>query len=116
MKLLVTAALFAAAASTSFVANAGPDESQRMMMQNIQAAKQKLAAAEAAQGAQRQKLVQEHMTMMQGTMGKMQAMKPADTMTAEQQKEWIAEHQKLMEALMGQMMDEHHLLMNMKCM
>ena len=86
------------------------------MMQNIQAAKQKLAAAEAAQGAQRQKLIQEHMEMMQATMGKMQAMKAGDAMTPEQQKEWIAEHQKLMDAMMGQMMDEHHMLMQMKCM
>ena len=116
MKQLRLILLLAAAVSISSVATAGPDESQRMMMQNIQAAKQKLAAAEAAQGAQRQKLIQEHMEMMQATMGKMQAMKAGDAMTPEQQKEWIAEHQKLMDAMMGQMMDEHHMLMQMKCM
>ena len=53
---------------------------------------------------------------MQNTMGKMVAMKPGADMTPVQQKEWIAEHQKLMDMMMGQMMDEHHLMMQMKCM
>jgi Mg2+/Co2+ transporter CorC len=59
--------------------------------------KQKLAAAEQAQGADRDKLMEEHMKMMQETMGKMQAMKPRDGMSPQEQKEWIAEHQKLMD-------------------
>lgn len=90
---------------------AGPDESQRMMIQRIQEQKQKLNAAKAAQGAERQKLMAEHMKMMQGTMGTMQAMKPRADMSPKDQREWMAEHQKLMEQMMGQMMDEHHMMM-----
>jgi ABC-type transporter MlaC component len=115
MKTFVTILVAAAMAAFSLGASAGPDESQRMMAQQIMQAKQKLAAAEAAQGAARQKMMQEHMTMMQKTMGQMQAMKPGANMTPTEQKEWIAEHQKLMELMMGQMMDEHHLMLQMNC-
>jgi Ni/Co efflux regulator RcnB len=90
---------------------AGPDEAQRMMIQRIQEQKQKLAAAEAAHGAERQKLMTEHMKMMQETMGKMQAMKPRADMSLKEKDEWMAEHQKLMEQMMGQMMTEHHMMM-----
>jgi len=90
---------------------AGPDEAQRMMIQRIQAQKQKLAAAQAAQGAERQKLMTEHTKMMQETMGTMQAMKPRADMSPNDKDEWMAEHQKLMEQMMGQMMEEHHMTM-----
>jgi len=115
MKTFVTILIAAAITAFSLGASAGPDESQRMMTQQIMQAKQKLAAAQSAQGAERQKMIQEHMAMMQKTMGQMQAMKPGANMTPAEQKEWIAEHQKLMELMMGQMMDEHHLMMQMKC-
>ena len=77
----------------------------------MQEQKLKLAAAEKAQGAERDKLMQDHMNMMQETMGKMQAMKPRDGMTPQEQKEWMAEHQKLMQLMMDQMMTEHHMMM-----
>ena len=93
------------------VSFAGPDAAQRMMLQRIQEQKQKLAAAQAAQGAERQKLMAEHMKMMQETMGKMQAMKPRANMSPKEKDEWIAEHQKLMVQLIGQMMEENHLIM-----
>ena len=115
MKKLVTGLIIAAMAAMPFVASAGPDENQRMMTQQIMQAKQKLAAAEAAKGADRQKMMSEHMAMMQKTMGQMQTMKPRADMTPQEQKEWMAEHQKLMDMMMGQMMDEHHLLMQMNC-
>lgn len=115
MKTFVTILIAAAVTMLSLGAIAGPDESQRMMTQQIMQSKQKLAAAQAAQGAERQKMMQEHMTMMQKTMGQMQAMKPGANMTPTEQKEWIAEHQKLMELMMGQMMDEHHLMMQTNC-
>lgn len=108
--LMTTAALFA-----PFLATAAPDENQRMMTQQLMQSKQKLAAAQAAQGAERQKMMSEHMSMMQKTMGQMVAMKPRDNMTPQEQKEWIAQHQKLMETMMGQMMDEHHLMMQANC-
>ena len=115
MKYLVTGFVLAAMVAMPFAASAGPDESQRMMTQQIQKAKQKLAAAQAAQGTERQTMMSEHMAMMQKTMGQMQAMKPRDNMTPQEQKEWIAEHQKLMDMMMGQMMDEHHLMLQMSC-
>jgi ABC-type transporter MlaC component len=90
---------------------AGPDEAQRQMIQRIQEQKQKLNAAKAAQGAERQKLMAEHMKMMRETMGKMQAMKPRAGMSPKDKDEWMAEHQKLMEQMMGQMMEEHHMMM-----
>lgn len=92
---------------------AGQDEFQRQMTQRVLKAKQKLKQAEAAKGAERQKLMGEHMQMMKETLGKMQAMKPKADMTMQEHEEWINEHQDLMEDLMGQMMEEHHLLMDM---
>jgi Flp pilus assembly protein TadB len=107
---IATAALiaFAAAPLASF---AGQDEAQRQITQRLQEQKMKLAAAEKTQGAERDKLMQEHMKMMQETMGKMQAMKPRDGMTPKEQKEWMDEHQKLMQQMMDQMMAEHHMMM-----
>ena len=115
MRTFLTILLAAAVVALSFGASAGPDESQRMMTQQIMQAKQKLAAAEAAQGAERQKMMQDHMAMMQKTMGQMQAMKPGANITPAEQNGWIAEHQKLMGLMMGQMMDEHHLMVQMNC-
>jgi uncharacterized protein YicC (UPF0701 family) len=92
---------------------AGQDESQRQMTQQVLKAKQKLKEAEATKGAERQKLMSEHMQMMKETLGKMQAMKPKAGMTMQEHEEWINAHQDLMEDLMGQMMEEHHLLMDM---
>ena len=94
---------------------AGPDEAQRMMIQRIQEQKLKLNAAQKAQGAERQKLMAEHMKMMEETMGKMQAMKPRADMSPKEKDEWMAEHQNLMGQMMGQMMEEHHLVMQGPC-
>lgn len=95
----------------SAAAYAGPDSFQLEMNRRVMQAKQKLQQAEAAKGAERQKLMGEHMKMMQETMGKMQAMKPKAGMTMQEHEDWINEHQKLMEQIMEQMMGEHHLLM-----
>ncbi|HEY3328027.1 MAG TPA: hypothetical protein VGK14_12810 [Novimethylophilus sp.] len=92
---------------------AGQDEFQRQMTQRVLQAKQKLQQAEAAKGAERQKLMSEHMKMMHEIMGKMQAMKPKAGMTMQEHEDWINEHQKLMDDMMGQMMEEHHMLMDM---
>ncbi len=104
--------VLAAAALTLPVAGvAGPDSNQQMMIQKVQEAKQKLAAAEAATGAERQKMMEAHMKMMSDVMAQMQKVKPGADMTPAQMKDWIDEHMKLMNALMGQMMDEHHMMM-----
>lgn len=111
MKHLIVTAILIAFAAVPFGAFAGQDEAQRQITQRLQAQKLKLAAAEKAQGAERDKLMQEHMKMMQETMSKMQAMKPREGMTPKEQKEWMDEHQKLMDQMMGQMMTEHHMMM-----
>lgn len=98
-----------------FVTFAAADAAQRQIIERMQEQKRKLAAAEAAQGAERQKLMSEHMKMMEETMGKMQAMKPRADMSSKEKEEWMAEHQKLMDELMGQMMKEHHLMMQGTC-
>jgi uncharacterized protein YicC (UPF0701 family) len=90
---------------------AAPDETQKQVIQRAQDAKKKLAAAQAAQGPERQKMMQEHMKMMQDMMAQMQKAKPAGGMSPDQMREWIDEHMKLMQEMMGQMMDEHHMMM-----
>lgn len=95
---------------------AAQDEFQRQMTQQVMKAKQKLKEAEAAKGAEREKLMGEHMKMMQENMKKMQAMKPKAGMSMQEHEDWINEHQKLMEEMMGQMMQEHHMQMGMDCM
>lgn len=95
---------------------AGPDEFQMQMTRKLHEAKQKLQQAEAAKGAERKKLMEEHMKMMHETMGKMQEMKPKAGMSMQDHEEWINQHQKLMDEMMGQMMQEHHLLMGGDCM
>ena len=111
MKRLIAAVALIAFAAVPFAAFAGQDEAQRQITQRLQEQKLKLVAAEKTKGAERDKLMQEHMKMMQETMGKMQAMKPREGMTPKEQKEWMDEHQKLMEQMLGQMMTEHHMMM-----
>lgn len=92
---------------------AGQDDNQRQLTQQVLKSKQILQQAEAAKGAERQKLMGEHMKMMHESMKSMQAMKPKAGMTMQEHEDWINEHQKLMDQMMEQMMSEHHLLMNM---
>jgi biopolymer transport protein ExbB/TolQ len=108
-----------AVCSLSFLsvsAIAAQDDFQRQMTQQILKAKQKLKEAEAAKGAEKVKLMEEHMKMMDDTMGKMQKMKPKSGMTMQEHEDWINEHQKLMDDLMGQMMKEHDMQKEMGCM
>ena len=111
MRKILTAGLAALVLALAFSAGAAPDEAQKQLIQRTQEAKKKLAAAQAAQGAERQKMMQEHMKMMQDMMAQMQKAKPGAGMKPEQMREWIDEHMKLMREMMGQMMDEHHMMM-----
>ena len=111
MRKLLIAGVTGLALAMPFAAFAPPDESQKQMIQRVQEAKQKLAAAQAATGAQRQKLMEEHMKLMQTMMTQMQGAKPGANMTPQQMREWVDEHMKLMDQMMGQMMDEHHMMM-----
>lgn len=112
MKLKMMAIAILVGLTTSVAVYAGPDEGQRWAMQRAAAAQQKLKQAEAAQGADRKRLMAEHMSMMQEVMDKMATMKPKAGMSMKEHEEWMEEHQKLMQQLMGQMMREHHLLMD----
>ena len=111
MKHVVATLALIALAAVSLTTFAAQDDAQRQITQRLQEQKLKLAAAEKAQGAERDKLMQEHMAMMQETMGKMQTMKPREGMSPKEQMEWMDEHQKLMQQMMGQMMTEHHVMM-----
>ena len=108
---LFVAVLAAVALALPLATMAGPDSSQQAMIQKVQQAKKELAAAQAAAGAERQKMMETHMKMMEDIMAQMQKAKPGAGMTPEQMREWIDEHLKLMNEMMGQMMDEHHMMM-----
>ena len=104
MKKLFIAALAGMVFVLPLAGVAAPDEAQKQLIQRAQEAKKKLAAAQAAQGAERRK-------MMQGMMAQLQKAKPAAGMKPEQMREWIDEHMKLMQEMMSQMMGEHHMMM-----
>ena len=111
MKRILIAVVTGLAIAMPLLGTAAPDEVQKQMVQRAQEAKKKLAAAQAASGVERQKMMQEHMTMMQGMMTQMRKAKPGGGMSPQQMREWIDEHMKLMQEMMGQMMDEHHMMM-----
>jgi hypothetical protein len=111
MNKLIVAALAIFALAMPFSGIAAPDETQKQLIQRAQEAKKKLAAAQAAQGPERQKMMQEHMKMMDDMMAQMQKAKPGAGMKPEQMREWIDEHLKLMREMMSQMMGEHHMMM-----
>jgi Flp pilus assembly protein TadB len=111
MNKFIVAMLAALAFAVPFSGIAAPDETQKQIIQRTQEAKKKLASAQAAHGAERHKMMQDHMKLMQETMAHMQKAKPGGGMTPDQMREWMDEHMKLMQQLMGQMMDEHHMMM-----
>jgi hypothetical protein len=114
MKSTFLAAVLGAMLGASVAAIAAPDEAQRQVIQRALAAKAKLQQAEAAKGAERSKLMGEHLAMMKEVMDKMNAMKPRAGMTMQEHEEWMSEHQKLMQQMMDQMMAEHHMMMEHK--
>lgn len=116
MTKLFMAALAAIVLALPVAGIAAPDEVQKQLIQRAQDAKKKLAAAQAASGAERQKMMQEHMKMMQTMMGQMQKAKPAAGMTPDQMHEWMDEHMKLMQEMMGQMMGEQQMMQGMQGM
>ena len=111
MKRMLIAVVTGLAIAMPMLGLAGPDEAQKQLIQRAQDAKRKLSAAQAAAGAEQQKMMQEHMKMMQDLTAQMQKAKPSSGMSPQQMREWIDEHMKLMQDLMGQMMDEHHMMM-----
>jgi len=112
MNRFIVAVLAGVALALPLTGAAAPDEAQKQLIQRAQEAKKKLAAAQAAQGTERQKMMQEHMKMMRDMTAQMQKAKPGAGMKPEQMREWIDEHMKLMQEMMGQMMQEHHMMMD----
>ena len=88
-----------------------PDAVQQQILQHFIQSKQKLAQAEQAEGADRYRLMDEHMRGMQKALEQMRAAKPRAGMTPEQQSEWNADHQRLMEEVIEQMMMQFALMM-----
>jgi len=110
---LITTAFIASLGFAATSALAGQDYFQQQMTQRLMQSKQKLQQAEAAKGAERQKLMAEHMQMLQKNMGDCRNMKPKAGMSAQETDEWYSEHQKLMAQIMDQLMEEHHFMMDM---
>ncbi|OGV73534.1 MAG: hypothetical protein A3B82_00925 [Methylophilales bacterium RIFCSPHIGHO2_02_FULL_57_10] len=108
---LVATTLIASVGFAATSAMAGPDFFQQQINQRLMQSKQKLQEAEVAKGAERQKLMGEHMKMMHEAMEKMQSMKPKAGMTMQEHEDWINEHLKLMNQIVNQLMEEHHLLL-----
>ena len=90
---------------------AAPDEAQKQLMQRSAEAKRKLDAAQAAQGTQRDKLLQEHMDLMSQMMKQMHSARPGPNATPQQMREWIDEHLKVMDQMMSQMMEGERMMM-----
>lgn len=113
---LITTAFIASVGFAATSVMAAQDFLQQQMTQRLVQSKQKLNEAEATQGTERQKLMEEHMQMLQKNMSECRNMKPKAGMTAKETDEWYAEHQKLMAQMMDQMMEEHHMMMDMNKM
>jgi hypothetical protein len=106
LSLLATAML-----AGPLLAYAAPDEVQRQLTQRTLEAKRKLQSAQAAQGAQRDTLLREHMDLMGQMMKQMGTARPGPNATPQQVREWIDEHLKLMDQMMSQMMDGQRMMM-----
>ena len=91
---------------------AGQDSMQQDLMRKVQASQEKLKQAQAAKGAEQQKLMSEHMQMMHDNMAACREMKPKAGMTEKERDVWFAEHQKVMDNMMSQMMEEHKMKMS----
>ena len=112
MKRRFLAAMAALVLAGPMLAYAAPDEAQKQLLQRSAEAKRKLDAAQAAQGTQRDKLMQEHMDLMGQMMKQMQSARPGPNATPQQMREWIDEHMKVMDQMMSQMMDGQRMMMS----
>ena len=111
MKRSFLAAAAALALAAPMLIYAAPDETQRQLMQRSREAQSKLEAAQSAQGAQRDKLMQEHMALMGQLMKQMSSARPGPSATPQQMREWIDEHVKVMDEMMKQMMSGERMMM-----
>lgn len=111
MKRTFLAAAVALALAGPLFALAAPDEAQKQLMQRAMEARRKLDTAQGAQGAQRDKLMQEHLGLMDQMMKQMTTARPGPDATPQQLRAWIDEHLKLMDEMMKQMMQGERMMM-----
>lgn len=108
----ISTAFIASLSLSTMCAMAGPDSMQQDLMRKVQASQQKLKLAQAANGAEQQKLMGEHMQMLHDDMKACREMKPKAGMTESERDAWFTEHQKVMDDMMSQMMEEHKMKMS----
>lgn len=89
---------------------AGPDEAMRAAQRMAVAAKHKLVAAQAAEGAEQRDLMAQHMKVLEDAMKQMGSMKPPKAMSMQEHEQWIVDHQALMLQMMEQMVGEHQMM------
>jgi len=111
MKRRFLVAMAALMLAGPMVGYAAPDEAQKQLLQRSAEGKRKLEAAQAAQGTQRDKLLQEHMDLMGQMMKQMNSARPGPNATPQQLREWIDEHMKVMDQMMSQMMEGERMMM-----
>jgi uncharacterized protein YicC (UPF0701 family) len=111
MKRRFLATMVALVLAAPMFAYAAPDEAQKQLLQRSAEARRKLDAAKVAQGADRDKLLQEHMDLMNQMMKQMHSARPGPNATPQQMREWIDEHVKVMDEMMKQMMDGERMMM-----
>jgi uncharacterized protein YicC (UPF0701 family) len=108
-KFLAVAAALALAGPTLVLA--APDEVHKQLMQRSIEARRKLEAARGAQGAERSKLMQEHLALMDQMMKQMNSARPGPNASPPQMREWIDEHMKVMDEMLKQMMQGERMMM-----
>lgn len=111
---IITTVFITSLGIASSNALAGRDPFQEKLVKDVQVTKQKLEKAKAAQGAEQEKLLDEHMRMLHDNMNACRQMKPKAGMTETERNEWFSEHQKIMDSMMSQMMEEHKVKMSVK--
>lgn len=111
MRRTFLAAAIALAMASPLLVQAAPDEAQKQLMQRSAEARNKLDAAKKIQGAERDRLLQEHMDLMGEMMKQMHSARPGPNATTQQLREWIDEHLKVMNQMMSQMMEGERMMM-----
>jgi uncharacterized protein YicC (UPF0701 family) len=111
MKRRFLVAMAALALAAPMLVFAAPDEAQKQLLQRSAEARRKLDSAKTAQGAERDKLMQEHMDLMSQMMKQMHSARPGPNATPQQMRDWIDEHLKVMDDMMKQMMDGERMMM-----
>ena len=107
----VASAVLLALLGVALPGRAAPDEVQQQILQYFRQSQKTLVQAEEAEGAERARLIAEHMQAMEEALAKISAARPHPDMTPHEQSEWIAEHVRLMDQLMQQLIVQYSLML-----